>query len=131
MSPAPRRRRGPRLWLGRIRHGFVLWLYVTAHLFAGTFRNLGETVRQGDTPMIVEMPLRASSDFEIFLLASLITAVPDSVVLGTAAAIPGGPQGDQPATLFVYVANARTRHEALAILQDLEVRVLRATRGGR
>lgn len=118
-------------WLARIAFTFQLAVFVTIKLVTGTFRSIGQTFHRTDRPVIVQFPLRARSDLEIFLLTSLITVTPDSMVLGTAAAMPGSPRGDQPATLFVHLAHVGSRGQAIAELQDLERRVLRISRGYR
>lgn len=116
-------------FLHRIWYWLSLVVYLVVQILSGSFRNLGQTLRRTDRAMILQMPLRARTDLEVFLVSSLIAATPDSFVVGTAAAMPGSPRGDQPATLFVHLVGLESRVEAVAHLHDLEARVLRATRG--
>lgn len=116
--------------LRRAWYSFQVLVYLVSQLVWGSVDNVARTLRSGHAPsMIVQMPLRARTDVEVFLVSTLIGATPDSFVIGTAGAMPGSPHGDQPATLFVHVVGVESREEAMADLHDLEVRVLRATRG--
>lgn len=78
----------------------------------------------GSTPSIVEFPLRCRSDLEVTAMASSITITPGTLVLGTAAATE-----TDPPTLFVHSLFGRGRPEVLDGLEDMERRLLRATRG--
>lgn len=115
--------------LRRLWFSVALVGYLVAELVTGSLHNVRQSFRRAQPTMIVQMPLRARTDLEIFWVSTLIGATPDSFVIGTAGAMPGSPHGDQPATLFIHMVGIDDRWEALAQLQDLERRVLRATRG--
>lgn len=78
----------------------------------------------GSTPSIVELPLHCRTDLEVTAMASSITITPGTLVLGTAAATESSPP-----TLFVHSMFGRSRREVLDGLEDMERRLLRATRG--
>lgn len=75
-------------------------------------------------PAIVEYPLHCRSDLEVAVFTSSITITPGTVVLGLA-----GSHGEVPATIFVHSLFGGTREPVVAGLRDMEVRLLRATRG--
>lgn len=78
----------------------------------------------GSTPSIVELPLCCRTDLEVTAMASSITITPGTLVLGAAAATE-----TTPPTLFVHSMFGRSRREVLDGLQEMERRLLRATRG--
>ncbi len=82
------------------------------------------TPGKGVTPMIVELPLRCDTDFEIATMASSITITPGTLTVGITPAT-----GPAPASLFVHSMYTAERDEVLAGLYDMERRLLLMTRG--
>ena len=75
-------------------------------------------------PSIIEFPLRARSTFETAAIESSITITPGTLTLGIAEATP-----DHPRSLFFHFLYAHTHEGAIAELEAMETRLLRATRG--
>lgn len=75
-------------------------------------------------PAIIELPLRCRTDFEITTMASSITLTPGTLTVGIA---PAGP--DHPPTLFVQALYGADLQAVRESLQDMERRLLLATRG--
>lgn len=75
--------------------------------------------------MIVQLPLRCTTDLEITMFASSITITPGTLV----AAIAASDGADDPPTLFVHVLFAGSEDEAMTDLYDMERRLLTAMRG--
>ena len=76
------------------------------------------------SPSIVEFPLHATSKFEIAAIESSITITPGTLTLGIYA-----PEDGSAKSLFVHFLYAHTHEAAIAELEDMERRLLRATRG--
>lgn len=76
------------------------------------------------SPSIVEFPLRARTTFEAAAMESSITITPGTLTLGIVDA-----SEDRPKSLFVHFLYAHTHETAVAELEDMESRLLRATRG--
>ena len=110
-----------RIWYALAYVGFI-----AAEVVRGSLRVAAAAVGlgPGSTPSIVELPLRCRTDLEVTAMASSITITPGTLVLGTAAAT-----ATSPPTLFVHSMFGRSRREVLEGLEDMERRLLRATRG--
>lgn len=76
------------------------------------------------SPSIVEFPLHATTRLEIAAIESSITVTPGTLTLGVYEPPDGGPK-----SLFVHFLYAHTHEAAMAELEDMERRLLRATRG--
>ena len=76
------------------------------------------------SPSIVEFPLHASTDLEIAAIESSITVTPGTLTLGIYE-----PEDGSTKSLFVHFLYAHTHEGAIAELEDMERRLLRATRG--
>lgn len=76
------------------------------------------------SPSIVEFPLHASSKLEIAAIESSITITPGTLTLGIYA-----PEDGSMKSLFVHFLYAHTHEGAVAELEAMERRLLRATRG--
>lgn len=76
------------------------------------------------SPSIVEFPLKASSRIEIAAIESSITITPGTLTLGVHA-----PEDGSGKSLFVHFLYAHTHEGAIAELESMERRLLRATRG--
>lgn len=102
------------LWIGKeIVTGSV---DIVAALFAP---------RGYSSPMIVQLPLRCTTDLEITMFASSITITPGTLV----AAIAASDGADDPPTLFVHALFADSEEDAMDGLYDMETRMLTAMRG--
>lgn len=77
------------------------------------------------SPSIIEFPLRARTPLEITAIESAITITPGTLTLGTAEA----DEHHHTKSLFVHFLYAHTHESAIAELEDMESRLLRATRG--
>lgn len=76
------------------------------------------------SPSIVEFPLHASSRIEIAAIESSITVTPGTLTLGIYE-----PEDGSGKSLFVHFLYAHTHEDAIAELESMERRLLRATRG--
>lgn len=76
------------------------------------------------SPSIVEFPLHASTRLEIAAIESSITITPGTLTLGIYE-----PEDGSMKSLFVHFLYAHTHEDAIAELEDMERRLLRATRG--
>ena len=74
--------------------------------------------------MIVQLPLRCVTDFEITSMAQSITITPGTLVVATASGT-----SKTPPTLFVHSLFADSEQEVLDGLYDMEDRLLKALRG--
>ncbi len=101
--------------------GFIAWEVVT-----GTVAVAIDAFTPGKnaTPMIVEYPLRCSTDAEITIMASSITITPGTITIGIAPALQ-----HTPASLFVHSMYSSSREELLEELHVMETKLLTATRG--
>lgn len=101
--------------------GFIAWEVVT-----GTVTVAIDAFTPGKfaTPMIVEYPLRCSTDVEVTLMASSITITPGTITIGIAPAL-----DHAPASLFVHSMYSSNREELLEDLRVMETKLLTATRG--
>jgi len=105
--------------------GYVLW--IGKEIVAGT-RDVvvGLVAPRGySSPMIVQLPLRCTTDLEITMFASSITITPGTLV----AAVAASDGADEPPTLFVHALFADTKEAAMDDLYDMETRLLTALRG--
>lgn len=75
-------------------------------------------------PRIVKLPLRCRTDLEIAMMASSITITPGTLVVGQAPAL-----DQHPPALFVHAMYGASPEDVIADLEDMESRLLRATRG--
>jgi multicomponent Na+:H+ antiporter subunit E len=116
---------GPSGYVGRVNRfvglgAFFLWELVLANLRVAFDV---ATPRFHMTPGIIQLPLDASSDAEILLLAALINLTPGSVALDVSA---------DRRVMYVHVMYIRTPEAARAEIKDgFERRVLDLLRGGR
>ncbi len=110
----------------RIWYVFSYVAFIVVEVVRGSLRVAAAALGlgAGSTPSIIEMPLRCRTDLEVTAMASSITITPGTLVLGTAAAT-----ATSPPTLFVHSMFGRSRREVLDGLEDMERRLLRATRG--
>lgn len=76
------------------------------------------------SPSIVEFPLHATSRIEIAAIESSITVTPGTLTLGIYE-----PEDGSGKSLFVHFLYAHTHEDAIAELESMERRLLRATRG--
>ena len=101
----------------------MLWLpcYLVYDLLRGTARVSRDILLPGVTiaPAFIEVPLRCRNDFEISLMANLITLTPGTVTVAAR---------HDPATLWVHAMYARDHGSVLHHVHGLEDQVLRATR---
>lgn len=105
--------------------GYFLWIGKeivsgTVDVLVGLFSPSGYS-----GPMIVQLPLRCTTDLEITMFASSITITPGTLV----AAIAASDGADDPPTLFVHVLFSESEAEAMDGLYDMETRLLTAMRG--
>lgn len=77
------------------------------------------------SPMIVQLPLRCTTDLEITMFASSITITPGTLVVAVAAS----DGADDPPTLFVHSLFDDSEADAMDGLYDMETRLLTAMRG--
>lgn len=108
-------------WHGLRYAGFITWEVLAG---AVTVAIDAFTPGRGTTPMIVELPLRCATDFEITTMASSITITPGTITVGITPAT-----GPAPASLFVHSMYTEEREQVLAGLHDMERRLLLMTRG--
>lgn len=102
--------------------GFIAWEVVVGTI---TVAVDAFTPGKNATPMIVEFPLRCETDAEITIMASSITITPGTITIGIAPAM-----AHAPASLFVHSMYSTNRQELLDELNEMESRLLRATRSG-
>lgn len=76
------------------------------------------------SPSIVEFPLHAATRMEIAAIESSITITPGTLTLGIYE-----PEDGSMKSLFVHFLYAHTHEAAIAELEGMERRLLRATRG--
>ncbi|MGI8946493.1 MAG: Na+/H+ antiporter subunit E [Ornithinimicrobium sp.] len=108
--------------LNAVRYfGFITWEVLSG---AVTVAVDAFTPGKGATPMIVELPLRCTTDFEVTTMASSITITPGTITVGITPAT-----GPAPATLFVHSMYVAEREDVLEGLHDMERRLLLMTRG--
>ncbi|MBK8731253.1 MAG: Na+/H+ antiporter subunit E [Tetrasphaera sp.] len=82
------------------------------------------------SPSIIEFPLRARTPLEIAAIESSITITPGTLTLGIVEAGEDDEDDHEGKSLFVHFLYAHTHEGAIAELEDMESRLLRATRGG-
>jgi multicomponent Na+:H+ antiporter subunit E len=101
----------------------MLWLpvYLAYDLVSGSVRVTRDILVPGDTivPAFVEVPLRCRNDFEISLMANLISLAPGSITVATR---------PDPATVWVHAMYAEDHRSVLDYVHTMEDHVLRATR---
>ena len=105
--------------------GYFLW--IGKEIVSGTIdtiEGLFDT-RGYSRPMIVQLPLRCTTDLEITMFASSITITPGTLVVAVAAS----DGADEPPTLFVHALFADSEEDAMDGLYDMETRLLTAMRG--
>lgn len=112
-----------RLWYAL---GYVLW--IALEVLKQALKLARDVLTPGleVAPSIIEFPLRASSRLEVAAIESSITITPGTLTLGIFT-----PEGGVGKSLFVHFLYAHTHEAALAELEDMESRLLRATRGPR
>ena len=100
--------------------GFIVWAIITgsativARLFHSDYAK----------PMIVELPMRCTTDLEVTLFASSITITPGTLVTAIAAGT-----STTPPVIFVHALFEESEESALGGLIDMESRLLSMTRG--
>lgn len=101
----------------------MLWLpvYLVYDLVAGSLRVGWEILTPGSsvTPAFVEVPLRCRTDFEISVMANLISLAPGSITVAAR---------HDPATVWVHAVFAKDHRTVLHEVHLMEDQVLRATR---
>ena len=101
----------------------ILWLpvYLVYDLVAGSVRVGWEILTPGNTttPAFVEVPLRCHNDFEISVMANLVSLAPGSLTVAAR---------HDPATVWVHAVFARDHRSVLDEVHRMEDQVLRATR---
>ena len=104
--------------------GYVLWL--ASEVIRQAMRLGRDVLTPGlnVSPSIVEFPLRAESRFEVASIESSITITPGTLTLGVF-----DPGDGSPRSLFVHFLYAHTHEGAVAELEAMERRLLKATRG--
>lgn len=104
--------------------GYFLW--IGKEIVSGTITTAVSLFnRRGySQPMIVQVPMRCTTDLEITMFASSITITPGTLVVAIAA----GDEADDPPTLFVHSLFADSEADALEGLYDMETRLLTAMR---
>ncbi|MCA0337911.1 MAG: Na+/H+ antiporter subunit E [Actinobacteria bacterium] len=104
---------------------FLLWLAWQVPLQAWKIARDVLTPGLFISPSIIEFPLRARTPLEIAAIESAITITPGTLTLGIAEA----DDEQHTKSLFVHFLYAHTHDGAIAELEDMESRLLRATRG--
>ena len=103
---------------------YIAWIFFEILRQAGRLAIDFLTPGLDVSPSIVEFPLHASSDLEIAAIESSITVTPGTLTLGIYE-----PEDGSTKSLFVHFLYAHTHEGAIAELEDMERRLLRATRG--
>ncbi|KXZ58304.1 putative monovalent cation/H+ antiporter subunit E [Brevibacterium ravenspurgense] len=102
---------------------YALWIF--KEILLGTWDVLSNLPRKPyGNPMIVQLPLRCVTDFEITSMAQSITITPGTLVVATASGT-----SKTPPTLFVHSLFGDSEQEVLDGLYDMEDRLLKALRG--
>ena len=104
--------------------GYVVWLALEVIRQAIRLGRDVLTPGLNVSPSIVEFPLRAESRFELASIESSITITPGTLTLGVF-----DPKDGTPRSLFVHFLYAHTHEGAVAELEAMERRLLKATRG--
>ena len=112
-----------RLWYAL---GYVVWLGLEVLKQALKLARDVLTPGLDVAPSIIEFPLRAASRVEVAAIESSITITPGTLTLGVFT-----PESGVGKSLFVHFLYAHTHEAALAELEAMEARLLRATRGPR
>ena len=100
--------------------GFIVWAIIT-----GSATIVARLLRSDYAqPMIVELPMRCATDFEVTLFASSITITPGTLVTAIAAGT-----STTPPVIFVHALFEESEESALDGLIDMESRLLAMTRG--
>lgn len=101
----------------------ILWMpvYLAYDLLTGSLRVGWEILTPGSriSPAFVEVPLRCRSDFEISMLANLVSLTPGSLTVAAR---------QDPATVWVYSMYTESHGSTLRYVHGMEDRLLRATR---
>ncbi len=100
--------------------GFAVWFAWEVLTSSGKILHDIATPGSEATARVVRMPLRASTDAEVTLIATLITLTPGTLTLGVVRREDGG------RCLLVHSMYHRDHPSALADLKDMEARMLRA-----
>lgn len=105
--------------------GYFLW--IGKEIVSGTLDIVRGLLspRGYSRPMIVQLPLRCTTDLEITMFASSITITPGTLVVAVAAS----DGAVEPPTLFVHALFADSEEDAMDGLYDMETRLLTAMRG--
>lgn len=112
-----------RLWYAL---GYVLWLALEVLRQSVNLARDVLTPGLSVSPSIIEFPLRASSRLEVAAIETSITITPGTLTLGVFTHEDGAGK-----SLFVHFLYAHTHESAVAELEAMEARLLRATRGRR
>jgi len=101
----------------------ILWMpvYVAYDLITGSLRVGWEILTPGSqiSPAFVEVPLRCRTDFEVSMLANLISLTPGSLTVAAR---------QDPATVWVYSMYTESHGSTLRYAHAMEDHLLRATR---
>ena len=110
----------------RIWYAIVYIVWILLEVFKQAVRVGADFLTPGleVAPSIVEFPLHASTALEIAAIESSITITPGTLTLGIYE-----PDDGSAKSLFVHFLYAHTHEDAIAELEDMERRLLRATRG--
>jgi multicomponent Na+:H+ antiporter subunit E len=101
----------------------MLWLplYIAYDLVRGSVRVTRDIILPGGAivPAFVEVPLRCRSDFEISMMANLVSLAPGSITVASR---------HDPATVWVHAMYAQDHRSVLDYVHTMEDHLLRATR---
>lgn len=101
----------------------VLWFpfYAAGEIFKSSWRVMWDILTPGSasTPAFVEVPIRASSDFEVTMLANLISLTPGTVTVAVR---------NDPSTLWVHGLYVQDRESFQREIYAMEARLLAVTR---
>jgi multicomponent Na+:H+ antiporter subunit E len=101
----------------------ALWFpfYAAGEITKTSFEVMWDIVTPGSssTPAFVEVPLRASSDFEVTMLANLISLTPGTVTVAVR---------KEPSTLWVHGLYVEDRESFQQGIRAMEDRLLAVTR---
>ncbi|WP_017613922.1 Na+/H+ antiporter subunit E [Nocardiopsis salina] len=101
----------------------ILWLpvYLAYDLLVGSLRVGWEILTPGSqiAPAFVEVPLRCRTDFEISMMANLVSLTPGSLTVAAR---------HDPATVWVHAMYAESHSSIIRYVHTIEDNLLRATR---
>lgn len=111
----------------RIIYGISYVFYILWAIITGSWTIASRVFVVGRpyaSPMIVEVPLRCTTDLEVTMFASSITITPGTLVTAI-----GAGTATTPPVLFVHALFEESEESALEGLHDMESRMLAMTRG--